>query len=372
MGSEIGRGLKELHAAADRSLKTLAILDNHLSNGGTTFAKAVSSSANHLKSYILERVKADRWMTTYWPGAGYGPVNPMRRPPFNLLFNNPMFCGLMMNDLKLTMGRVGSDLEYSFGYLMATAHFHNAALQLQLCGQWPDMETANKVYAGRCFVGDTPTVPVDFWRRYSLAFGAAAHSYAPSGNSSRLKYNKGDRHLENPSTLQGILTERQAEVWELRDAYRLVERDDARLQSLRSGSKHRGLQASDLQHGLDALKISAGKSAALQVSKSINLLERLSPLYESERAILQFDIIAMHLRCFNFLRHIAKECSPRLSQHFVFVDYNNDDNCRRIVEVLLQMLAENPARRSPFDVAAAALRGLIEKEGDVETRKMMV
>ena len=94
---------------------------------------------------------------------------------------------------------------------LSVAHLYNAVRQVRSCKkQWPAMEDMIRIQTpAHLFIGDLPTVPESFTKRYGLVFGTLIKSYARDQRRNQpINRCRVRRYLEKRGELVQVFRER--------------------------------------------------------------------------------------------------------------------------------------------------------------------
>ncbi|CAK1366228.1 unnamed protein product [Cercospora beticola] len=137
------------------------------------------------------------------------PEGAPKMPSFYLLKNHPVLAGLLLFHLNLRVQDAGISLCNAWGSVLYPAHLYNACQQSAgLTAPWRDIEYMIETHsAKRLFVGAPPSEPSDYLKRFVLALGGSAATFArnrrPGGGRSLIVHSKkGPRGLKTTTPVR--------------------------------------------------------------------------------------------------------------------------------------------------------------------------
>lgn len=128
-------------------------------------------------------------------------------PPFKFLRRNPMYCGLLIHNMRANLHLAGSTYAAGPGALVGVTQLYHAIRQEQLLAEdlrWDDLETLWDMQGNSAFfVGDPPSNREAYFKNYCLSIGTSASNWASNKRGGKLKI-----HSDNRRTLKfmGYLT----------------------------------------------------------------------------------------------------------------------------------------------------------------------
>lgn len=235
--------------------------------------------------------------------------------PFKLMKWHPMLCGLAMFYLKARYQELSLSFQAAWGSVMYSAHLYNALRKEKLLkGQWIDMNMV-MAWHDEIFVGEPPSRPEDYLKRFSLSMGWSAASYARNRRqSARLPEAK-----SGPKTMKPIANVSQMFV----DRYckesgqtELTETDLGRI--LAQGMWNNDEEG---EEGFISMSRSRKDTAKKRWEHSrqvtaAELLETLRNTIQSEVAEMSFDYLMLHRVCWRMLRSAKEACDIHLRKIF--------------------------------------------------------
>lgn len=118
-------------------------------------------------------------------------------PPFKFLRRNPMYCGLLIHNMRSNLHSSGGPFAATPGALLGVTQLYHALRQEKLLAEdleWEDLETLRKLQGQPSFfVGDLPTNREAYFKNYCLSIGTSVTNWAPNRRNSKLKINSANR-----------------------------------------------------------------------------------------------------------------------------------------------------------------------------------
>jgi hypothetical protein len=221
-------------------------------------------------------------------------------PPFFLMKQHPLLCGSLVYWLNLNLQEFGISLANAYDSILSAApHLYNATRQLNhLSVSWPDMEHLISVHTNRrLFVGDLPTQPKDFLKRFQMALGASVINFARNRRSIRPKESSkdaGSRRLRKTMPIHDIFRSRYCTL----ETHAQI--TDANLDVIIEEVVKRHPE-------MDHIVAYAQQWTKTQKLTSLQLLSILGVAVTDEDLHLHFDYISMHIRCATLLSQMRQK-----------------------------------------------------------------
>ncbi|KAL6693182.1 hypothetical protein J3F84DRAFT_396640 [Trichoderma pleuroticola] len=118
-------------------------------------------------------------------------------PPFKFLRRNPMYCGLLIHNMRSNLHSSGEPFAATPGALLGVTQLYHALRQEKFLAkelEWEDLETLRKLQGNPSFfVGDLPTNREAYFKNYCLSIGTSVTNWAPNRRKSKLKINSANR-----------------------------------------------------------------------------------------------------------------------------------------------------------------------------------
>ncbi len=240
--------------------------------------------------FIAEWIKQDkvskavRKHSKHWPeDMGF------EVPPFFLLKNHPLLCGLIDYWLNYMVREFGISLTNAYDTILSTAHLYNATRQSNLLlTEWPDMEYLISVNTPqRLFIGGVPTTPEDFFKRFHIALGASARNFARNRRNIKSQESANDggsRRIRKEYPIHQIFRGRYCAL-EPRSNL-AIDKIDAVVAFEAAKSPGRDYPVAYCNQWVRNRKLT-----------SVQLLGILRYSLEGEELHMYFDYISMHMRC---------------------------------------------------------------------------
>lgn len=118
-------------------------------------------------------------------------------PPFKFLRRNPIYCGLLLHNMRCTLHLSGGPYAAKLGALVgATQLYHALRQERMLPGGlvWEDLETLWKMQGNPTFfVSELPTNREAYFKNYCLSIGASATNFAAHQRTRNPKINSDNR-----------------------------------------------------------------------------------------------------------------------------------------------------------------------------------
>lgn len=222
-------------------------------------------------------------------------------PPYFLLKNHPLLCGLMQYWMHHSYRQVQICFTNCYDSILACAHLYNAAKQSGLfAGEWPGMDQVIFIHgAQRLFVGSTPTNPRDFFIRFQMVLGTSAVNFAgktraiTDGRRQPIESIKaaGSRRLRKTLPIHDIFEGRYTRLEKRADLS--IGKIDALLASMKPTINEKG------KHSY-LVKYAEGWVSQRKLPSN-ELLMVLGAALSENIPELHFDYLSLHIDCANFL-----------------------------------------------------------------------
>jgi hypothetical protein len=226
---------------------------------------------------------------------GINVTMPDKRP-YAFLSRQPILCGMLLFRLNMRLQEVGVLLVNAWGSLPSVMHLYNAVKHESLdfnFPSWDDVEAVIKIQGKeRIFVGDYPTCPEDYMKRFDLVLGYSASMFA----ANRRKGGKTPQ-AQTPASKRGprttIVTSAIADIFrgQYCDSNIRPEVTFQRIEDLINASTQNK-------------KAGTGKSHKPRALTTVSFLSSLQGYIQSDILALNIDYFALHIRCIDLLRNI--------------------------------------------------------------------
>lgn len=262
--------------------------------------------------------------------------------PHRFMKHHPWYCGLFTYSLKIFMHDVGIHFADAWGSIMCTNHLYHAVRQeTLLASEWADMELLIRLHDVKMlFVGDKPTTPEEYVKKYLLSLGASATSF--------LKDKRGQPLMSSdsaPAVLSLLVPVSQ--IFKTRCCSDNPTEPDLQWQDVEkiltksSGrpNSHRKRSQPQTHEDPNALQRNASPSARSRAPElgttddpkasatdesehwqnphaltALQLLQSLRTALASETLALTFDHLRLHRTCWILLRQIESDCKDELQR----------------------------------------------------------
>ncbi|MCJ1251850.1 hypothetical protein MMC30_009088 [Trapelia coarctata] len=288
--------------------------------------------------------------------------------PYALLKTHPLLCGTVETFLRLLTRETGIALAMGWGTLLSVAHLYNLLRQTRvLATPWPDMELFIDLHTpAALFIGALPTTPEDCEKHYTLMLGLSVEHFARERtrrNNRPLTNKSGPRNWQtNPPLLQTItdryVTQHGTIAWTATAIEGILNEVNASQRNLPKHLRKRWDKSHQLSH--------------------LQVLALLREALGAEQKALRFDYVAMHFRSLEFLRELRGKVDEELTRVYGKEYLEREDQIPTLVGYVMSAAAELCRTRPGADITALTLveksaevmRRFVEREGDVEVRKL--
>lgn len=110
----------------------------------------------------------------------------VRSPPFQFLRRNPMYCGLLVQNMRATVQNAGMPYAATPGALVGVVQLYHALRHEELLAKdcvWDDLLTLWTLQGNASFfVGDLPTTKEAYFKNYCLSIGTSATHWVGAQN----------------------------------------------------------------------------------------------------------------------------------------------------------------------------------------------
>lgn len=299
----------------------------------------------------------------------------------------------------LTLNEYGLATANGWGATVGAAHLYVAVRhELPNFPFWKDMEVLIAMHGVKhMFIGDYPSSPADYYKRYELATGVSVSNFArdnvPRSNSKLAASKQGPRGLQPTSKVSQVFHQRYCfandhSVLTLENVETLLNEsvqnqpqlaDLGHLVSLASVSspsptsdileRARADTIDILSHSQPLIRRQFDKSHALT---PIQTLDILSSSIEHESVLLAFNYFSMHARCTRLLRALYEEFESNIIAMVGSIDEKEGELplLVRYVFMMIQGESEGLVEMGwprAVERVGKVMRGFVEGEGDKET-----
>ncbi len=230
-----------------------------------------------------------------------------KRIPLLELFPNT--CGTMKTELQLEFHLLGVDLINETGHMKMLCHLYNAMRIISPdAPTWPDMELLIRIQGvAKIFIGGRPTTLEDVQKRFHLAMGLSARTFAKDSKGRQYTKSKFQKREFERAPIQQLLLER----WKGAETRKVDEAAYALQELLFNKEYQRRLKedmhmstASDFDPFL--LKLVPAQT------KIVQTLSRLSLALTTEMPALAFDYFSFERKCFEMFLRLNQDVRAKL------------------------------------------------------------
>lgn len=234
-----------------------------------------------------------------------GTIAGMPTPPYKLLKNHPILCGILAFQFTVIIQEAGIYLAGAWGSIIYPAHMYNAARQSgTLSVPWESMEFLIRLHgASSVFAGNPPTDFDGYFRRATLMLGYSAQIFARNRRRERgpVESANGPKGLGDVSPVSITFRDRLAHQG---DVDSCVANLETLLNEIAQGADPR---TSHLRRQFPNRKLK------LSIPQLLSLLRTN---LEKEAPGLMFNYILMHCQCIRLLRYLKSELHEALVRNF--------------------------------------------------------
>ncbi|KAF7187763.1 hypothetical protein HII31_10899 [Pseudocercospora fuligena] len=301
LGSAVGMAFQQLQTEGKRICSSMEQMirwcRQHPEPGWTRQHTAMVEHVEHLISQFIEEDIATRANSILkFPG---GPQNS----PHFLIQHHPLWAGIVMFwaqlslwEFSIEMTNIYSMTEHTM-YLYALARIHTQI-------GWPDMEYLIGLHGQEhLFYGGRPVTILECCKKFSLSLGMSAQFNAKGGHSKRHISARGFKlavRQFRPHAIPSDLLNFRYEVMRMRAG--APEGPQADLPALEL--------LLEFQKRLTDARLIKSESQSVYV---VPLLSRVQTAVAGDVKHLAYDLLAMHLRCWNFLQRLQNELHDDLA-----------------------------------------------------------
>lgn len=265
--------------------------------------------------------------------------------PFFLLRQHPLLCGLICFKVKMLMQEASITFVNAWGSVLYTAHLYNAVRQEKLLVRnWKDMDLALMLHRTQdMFIGALPTTIDDYLKRFSLAMGYSAASFAsnrrpkkgviaskagprglnslsPVSNMFRRRFIEDDSTTRfSPEDVETVL-EKYAEDDDIDDVYVDETGEEWTTPQIKINFNRDPNLTDEQKDAVAKLHKRQKKMKSITSVKDgvrpIQLLNALLNELQSETLELTFDHFRLHTFCWRLLRAVQRELDEDLKRYF--------------------------------------------------------
>ncbi|KAH6652650.1 hypothetical protein BKA67DRAFT_518867 [Truncatella angustata] len=282
-----------------------------------------------------------------------------------ILKMSPLLSGLILYRFRSEQRDLGLTVANAWGSVTYTAHLQNALQQEKLLSeQWDDMMMVRVLLGdSNFFVGDAPTNPPDYMKRFNLQTGVSVA--AMTGTLPGIKYD--DLAPVSSMFHERYVTETGRVDWTAEHIDQII--DLSRYEAM--GSEEEGTlmfgQIEDPDKLNDKKKTGdrsgknrkkATEGALLQPEQLIRLL---TFALNNEKFELSFPWLSMHRSCWRFLRAVKTSCDSYLRQTVGPAYVEKESQLPFLVAWIFSALDHRDAQL--MLLAADAARGFYQRSG---------
>ncbi|KAL8733544.1 MAG: hypothetical protein Q9181_003529 [Wetmoreana brouardii] len=234
--------------------------------------------------------------------------------PYFLLTHHPLLAGSLTTSACTWKQDMGSDIADQNRYATAVLHLHSALKQEQcLPTPQPYLQSLEKVYGPRIFLGRPPTNPKAYLNHYLVVLGVSIKTFAANNNRRK----KGKRIMKNAAN------SRPRDLREMPPPLKLLDKQ------FKWGCERYEPQLPEIMALLAARDPSPRKQQPQDFdSDPIGALTAYGDCIKDEQFWLDFNFFQAHHVCWKLLRRV--EASPviqkRFRRSYDVTDKNVDEN----------------------------------------------
>lgn len=229
--------------------------------------------------------------------------------PFYLFRKHPWSCGLWKYYIQVHFQELSIAFVNAWGSIMFCGHLYNALQQEKLItNQWTDMDIVFTLQGtDTFFIGEPPTNPENYLKRFSLAIGASATSVSGKARKKKgiVHSKRGPQGFKELAPVLRTFRERFSDKtarFELRteDVEKILEQADWEVEMDDEDRAATLYKDSDRKPG--------EKKAPIKKLTPSKLLGILRATLHAEIMELSFDYLLLHRFCWRLLRAVKDKC----------------------------------------------------------------
>lgn len=327
---------------------------------------------------VLQTIKSevDAWINrdAYYPSkkrqykAGNLDVSLIQ--PYSLLSRQPLLCGLLLFRLNMLLQDTGITLVNAWGSLPTVLHLYNAVgheSPNQDFPEWEDLEAVIDIQGkDRIFIGDYPTDPEQYFKRFCLVMGWSVSMFASNRRGGR-----DTKQSQTPASKRG-----PREMTALSAITKIFKPRFCDNEASSDVTFHR------IQ---ELLRDSSTKQQHASTFLPVPFISALQNKVQDDILALNIDYIALHMRCFDLLRNIHTTLHADFSKYLESPNYIEKESELPFLVGYLFTIAMGSAKTAEHlkiggkDTgiksktllkAADIVEALIRKEGNVEITRV--
>ncbi|KAK2754671.1 hypothetical protein FQN54_006804 [Arachnomyces sp. PD_36] len=365
LGDEVDRGFNDLYKRAKNlkaNLKAYFAFSRNMSidTWAPQNQQLLHQTYDRINKWILKDGMAELRQS-------YGaPIATVETPPYKLLKNNPVLCGILAFQFTIIIQEAGIYLAGAWGSIIYPAHLYNAAQQQkQLDTPWKSMDYLIDLHgSSSVFAGNPPTDFEGYFRRATLMLGYSAEIYARNRRTNRgpVESVNGPKGLGEVSPVSNTFKDRICHYGNIDSCVATLE---TLLNEIAQGADPR---TSHLRRQFPNRKLKL---------TTPQLLSLLRANLEKEAPGLTFNYILMHCQCIRLLRYLKSELDEALVRNFSEGYYENETHLPFIVMYTLMAAQKRnrvegllkkrigPPDQGLFASASQALEQWLEKKPEL-------
>ncbi|KAL2829503.1 hypothetical protein BDW59DRAFT_142166 [Aspergillus cavernicola] len=246
---------------------------------------------------------------------------------FKLMKWHPLLCGIWTYNLKARYQDLAVVFQGAWGSIMYSAHLYNALRKEKLLArQWIDMDLVLS-WHDEIFVGDPPSQPADYLKRFSLSMGYSAASFARNRRqTAKLPESKtGPKGIQPVAHVSRMFFDRYCE------GSGQIGFSESDLEKILGGPIAENDKEDEHEEGIISMQrnstTSKRKTPVKKHSRQLTIVELLETLRNTlrgEAPELTFDYLELHRICWRMLRLVREACDPHLRKIYG-VEYLEDE-----------------------------------------------
>ncbi|KAI9893136.1 MAG: hypothetical protein M1814_000684 [Vezdaea aestivalis] len=299
--------------------------------------------------------------------------------PFCLFKRHPLYCGLLLFDIRGKTQDAGIMFANAWGSVLYTAQLYTAVRKESLLNQsWQDMELFLQLHGSKSiFIGEEPQAMADYIKRYLLTMGYSATTFAKNRRKGNAKASDtGPRSLKSVCPVYDILAKHhhlrhqraplsQSEIEAILEEHierkSIKEEQDLHAASVvdQGASKHQESvdkqQSTRSEPAITDSNSSEARNALEKVKKCakigmepVILLNVLSNTLHRETLGLYFDYFSLHRNCWDLLRTVREALDSQLSNYFGPKYIEDENQLPFIVGYIFMAAAAIDCNKGPF------------------------
>ncbi|KAK4076576.1 uncharacterized protein Triagg1_4179 [Trichoderma aggressivum f. europaeum] len=243
-------------------------------------------------------------------------------PPFKFLRRNPLYCGLLIHNMRSNLHSAGGPFAATPGALLGVTQLYHALRQEKLLAEdleWEDLETLRKLQGNPSFfVGDLPTNREAYFKNYCLSIGTSVTNWAPNRRKSKLKINSANRRNLKYTGYVSLSTNHRLEHPGARQPWSPSAVEAILIEGVRK-------QYTDSREHFQTEFKDVVEKESLELAKLLppGIIRKLALAIQNEIPGISFNYFTMHTEAWNLLRRLEEGFSQVLGPNVL--SKNPDD-----------------------------------------------